>query len=257
METDVSIDGEQHLLTGAYALDALDASEREAFEEHLGGCETCRAEVRELLATAALLGLAAAEPPPSGLKERVLAEVDRTRQDPPVVTAAESGALPDNVVALTPRRAGRIFQLAAAVITVIAVGLGVWGIQAHQRSGRLNDKIAAINNVLAAPDAQVVHGALQGGVSGQATIVVSRHLGRTAFVGEGLSRLPSNRTYELWYINADGSARPAGLLDVGSRGKATQLLSGPVEQASTVGVTVEPSGGSKQPTSNPVLAVNL
>ena len=39
---------EMHLLTGAYAADALEAGERDAFEVHLGTCDACRQEVAEL-----------------------------------------------------------------------------------------------------------------------------------------------------------------------------------------------------------------
>jgi anti-sigma factor RsiW len=41
-----------HGLTAAYALDALDPEERDAFEEHLAGCERCRVEVAELAGAA-------------------------------------------------------------------------------------------------------------------------------------------------------------------------------------------------------------
>ena len=41
-----------HHLSGAYAADALDAAEREAFEGHLATCADCRAEVAELSAAA-------------------------------------------------------------------------------------------------------------------------------------------------------------------------------------------------------------
>jgi anti-sigma-K factor RskA len=266
MEQVVNSGGELHLLTGAYALDALDAEERQAFEEHLRGCATCRAEVRELLATAGLLGVAAAEQPPATLKERVMAEVDRTRQDPPLVITspppsakpAEPAAVPTNVVALPRWNAARIFQLAAALVTVIAVGLGVWGIQARQHANNDKGQIAALNDVLAAPDAQVLSPAVQGtAFAGHANVVVSKSLGMVAFVGADLKQPPSDRTYELWFMTADGSARPAGLIKVGSDGKVTQLLNGSLGDAAQVGITIEPSGGSKQPTTQPVLAITV
>ena len=74
---------EMHLLTGAYAADALDAGERDAFEVHLETCDACRQEVAELTATTARLGSAEAVPPPPGLRARVLDEIARTRQLPP------------------------------------------------------------------------------------------------------------------------------------------------------------------------------
>ena len=109
MATDLSSGGELHLLTGAYALDALDPAERAAFEEHLATCESCQAEVKELRATAGLLGAAAAETPPPSLKERVMAEVDRTRQDPPLVVASSPpvAADPEAARSLRCRGVGR------------------------------------------------------------------------------------------------------------------------------------------------------
>ena len=37
-----------HDLTAAYALDALEPAEAEAYEAHLGQCEECRAQLAEL-----------------------------------------------------------------------------------------------------------------------------------------------------------------------------------------------------------------
>ena len=84
----MSADIDVHRAAGAYALDALPADERAAFEAHLDRCADCRAEVRELQATAARLGSTQAVAPPPQLRERVLAEVARTRQDAPVVDLA-------------------------------------------------------------------------------------------------------------------------------------------------------------------------
>ena len=109
---------EMHLLTGAYAADALDAVERDAFEAHLRTCETCRQEVAELTATTARLGSAEAVPPPPALRARVLDEIARTRQLPPR----------GDVVDLDARRARWYRQpaaAAAAVLLVVAVGLGL------------------------------------------------------------------------------------------------------------------------------------
>ena len=50
-----------HTLTGAYAADALDPVERDAFERHLQECADCRQEVAELRATTARLAGASYE----------------------------------------------------------------------------------------------------------------------------------------------------------------------------------------------------
>ena len=75
---------DEHTLAGAYAMDAISAADRERFERHLAGCEECAQEIASLRETTAVLGTAAAEPLPAGLKERVLAAAAVTRQQPPV-----------------------------------------------------------------------------------------------------------------------------------------------------------------------------
>lgn len=101
-----------HELTAAYALDALDSSERDAFEAHLRDCERCRAELGELAETAGMLAYAPEGPvPPESLRDRIL------------VAAREEG--PSNVVALKPRRT-RLYAgaaLAAVAIAALAIGL--------------------------------------------------------------------------------------------------------------------------------------
>jgi hypothetical protein len=66
-----------HTLSGAYAVHALPYAEWVLFEEHLLACHGCGEEVRRLRETAARLAEAVAEPPPAGLRERLLAAAHR------------------------------------------------------------------------------------------------------------------------------------------------------------------------------------
>jgi anti-sigma-K factor RskA len=103
-----------HELTPAYALDALDADETRAYEEHLSRCERCRSELATLRESAAALAWAVeAPPPPEGLRARILD-----------AAAAERA----NVVPLPVRRPWifRATAAAAAVAACAAIGLGVW-----------------------------------------------------------------------------------------------------------------------------------
>jgi anti-sigma-K factor RskA len=65
----------------------------------------------------------------------------------------------------------------------------------------------------------------------------------------GLSAAPRGKTYEAWVIPMDSSPRPAGLFHGGRN--TTLLLRGRVPKNAVVAVTVEPAGGSKQPTTKP------
>jgi anti-sigma-K factor RskA len=259
LSSDLNADDERHLLSGAYVLDALGTEERLAYEQHLAGCHSCQAEVAELRGAASQLGVAVAEQPPSSLRARVLAEVDRTPQEQPVAAPAPPAPVgpPAPVADLDERRArrtARIFQAAAAVLAVLALAVTAWGVSAHRDASDARQQAAAVQAVVAAPDAEVIHGGGQGGVS--ANLVVSPSLGQSAFVADGLAAPPSGKAYQLWYIDSSGAARSAGLVEA-SDGKSTQLLRGTIDGATTVGMTLEPSGGSPQPTTKPILAIPL
>ncbi|NEA43456.1 zf-HC2 domain-containing protein, partial [Streptomyces sp. SID11385] len=79
----MSTTADSHLLTGAYALHALEPAEQAAFERHMAHCEACAQEVREFTETATKLGLAAAVNPPPGFKDAVMARIADVRQEPP------------------------------------------------------------------------------------------------------------------------------------------------------------------------------
>ena len=82
----------EHTLAGAYAMDALSAPDRAAFERHLTGCEDCAQEIASLREATARLAKATAVTPPPGFKERVLAAAAITRQEAPAESAAGAPA---------------------------------------------------------------------------------------------------------------------------------------------------------------------
>ena len=206
-----------HDLTAAYALDALDPDERQAFEEHLAGCERCREEVAELSAAAAALAHGA-EPvaPPPLLRERIL---DAARAERP------------NVVPLRPRRASPVAAV-AAVAACAAIGLGVWNVSLHDQLGSARSE--AIRSVP---------------VSGHSGSVIVSSGGAGAIVLSSLAAAPAGKTYEAWVI-AGKAVEPAGIFE-GGRGTTYVKLSRRVPKKARVAVTVEPAGGSPRPTSAP------
>ena len=118
-----------HELTPAYALDALDADEARAYEEHLSRCERCRSELSTLRESAAALAWAVeSPPPPDGLRARILD-----------AAAAERA----NVVPLPVRKPWvfRATAAAAAVAACAAIGLGVW---ASSRNGTHAQALSAV-----------------------------------------------------------------------------------------------------------------
>ncbi|PYC87649.1 anti-sigma factor [Streptomyces tateyamensis] len=244
-----------HLLTGAYATDALDEPERGRFERHLAGCESCAEEVAEFAETLSRLGAAEAVAVPPELKRRVLAELVTVRQLAPEAHEDADSPVPTDRV---PRRRGRAARqwpkLALAACLALAAGLGGLAVQQHDqaqqaraRAARLEAQQAGFSALLTAPDARTATGTVRGGAVG--TVVWSSARGQAGFLASGLPALGADRTYQLWFNDA-GTMRPAGLLP-GSGGSL--LLQGPLDGAVGVGMTVEPAGGSAHPTSAPIM----
>lgn len=246
-----------HVLTGAYAGGALPANERDEFEVHLKTCGQCEQEARELVETSALLGVAAAAPPPPDMFVRVMAEVAVTRQLPPLLSQqVQPASVESNVVEVPAARWGartrRWSLTAAACLAVFTIGLGAYATQLQRDNNNLREASSQIAALQTAPDARSITSS-KAGVT--ATVTVSRKANQVMFLSSGLTDLASDRTYQLWLIGKDGP-RSAGTFNPSQGKHGAKLIVGPGD-AETLAVTEEPSGGSAQPTMKPILMVGL
>ncbi|WTX01044.1 anti-sigma factor (plasmid) [Streptomycetaceae bacterium NBC_01309] len=238
-----------HHNTGAYAVHALPADEHAAFERHLTHCETCARETAELVATAARLGLAVQAVPPPELKERVMRAITTVRQEPAARPAVRRSTWP----------AQRLANLAVAACAAASAVLGGVAWWEHERAedarGQARDarQQADIAEVLTAPDARAVTAPLADGAT--ATVVVSAHRDRAVLLAAGMPPPAPGTVYQLWF-DRNGQMVPAGFLPATTASAASTstavLLDGPVDRVNAVGVTVEPAGGSPQPTTTPL-----
>jgi anti-sigma-K factor RskA len=221
-----------HHLTGAYALDAVDDIERARFEQHLAECEDCRLEVASLREAAGLLSETTAVTPPPALRESVLAGISQVRPLPPIVHR-------------TPVVQRRWFPLlvAAAVVAILGVGAALWQPWAPSQDSSLT----AAEQVLEASDARSV--AVDLGDAGSATVTRSESLGKAVITTDDMAPAPSGKVFELW-LQVDGEMVPAGLMPPGE--DTQMVLEGDATTATAVGITVEPEGGSPEPTSDPI-----
>jgi anti-sigma-K factor RskA len=278
------------LNSAAYVLSALSGEEKKEFERHLAESESTRNEVTELSETAALLGLSVTPVTPSpALKTNLMAMLASTPQlprqteseqpadasaPPRAVTAVAAVApvaeVPDaEVPVVAPaapvengaeRRAkARWFNRPALAISSVAAAIALivgGGVVTNQLSDatyqrQQADQLAQINS---ADDMQ--QAAAEVATGGTATLVWSAELGKSAVIVDGLEDLPNDKTYELWYIAADGTITAAGLMDVAESDNTWRVLDGEMEAGDTVGVTIEPKGGSEQPTTDPIVAIS-
>jgi len=230
-----------HALVGAYAVDAVDDVERAAFERHLAECQDCRRELASLQEAAAML--AAVEPvePPERLRGQVLAGIGAVRPLPPAAAEPRHDPL--------PRRRFRPATLVAAAAAVLALGAGavVWQ-QVTDDTSQAPPTVTEADRILDARDAEEYTQSHDGV---EVTVVRSRSLGKAVLVTEDLPAPPDGKVYELWLSHEDEGMVPAGLIEGGAQ---RVVLDGDAGAAIGAGITVEPEGGSDEPTSAPMMS---
>ncbi|MFD4871607.1 anti-sigma factor [Streptomyces sp. NPDC058412] len=94
---------------------------------------------------------------------------------------------------------------------------------------------------MTAPDARTVHGRTTSGAD-----TTSAQHNQAVFTSSGLPVPPTGKTYQLWFDD-HGTKRPAGLV----HHDGALLMHGNPYYAHSAGLTLEPTGGSPQPTTTP------
>ncbi|MFI5686409.1 anti-sigma factor domain-containing protein [Streptomyces sp. NPDC051636] len=253
-----------HSLAAPYALDALEPAERVRFEKHLKNCDRCTAEVRELSEDAVRLAWSAAAPPPAAMRDRVLAAVRVTPQEPAAPVRERTPQLPPHVWGTqpppartrTPRTRSRPLFVPFATATAAAalVVAGLFAVQAGRTQDTLDAERAQareIAHVLAASDARATSGKdAQGRSIG---VIASASEGQAVVTLGGYGTPPSGRVRQLWLMRPGAQPRSLGLFD----GDTPLVASGLTKSATSLAVTVEPGGGSAQPTTQPIAQLAL
>ena len=237
-----------HALSGAYVVDALDDNEREAFERHLPGCRDCQAEVASLREATSVMADAVALTPPESLRSSILADIAQVRPLPPETEPTTPTA---DVVPMHRGRK-RFARALAAAAAIVVVGGGtavVW----QNLDDTSQTQLSAADQVLAASDAK--HYSIDFNDGSTATVVRSANEGKAVLLTQEMAAPPSGKAYELWLRDETGTMKPAGMMT--SAGDHKVLLKGDAENATGVGITVEPKEGSQTPTSKPIAMFEL
>ncbi len=235
---------ENHILDllPAYVLSALTDEETLQVASHVETCPSCRAELAELQQVADDLPLAVrrSAPPP-----RVKASLMQA------IHAQSAG------VVLAARPAGKRHMLdslrsslplvAIAVFAVLVVGnIFLWR-QLQQVNNRLATtfQVVALANTSTSPAA---HGELVMNGTGQyGTLVVDK-----------LAALGSSRQYQVWLIKGE-ERTSGGVFSVNPDGYASLeiLAPAPLVSYDSIGISIEPFGGSPSPTGAKVLGAPI
>jgi anti-sigma-K factor RskA len=228
-------------LKEAYALGALSEEERQEVEDYLMTHPELRAEVDDLRSIANLIALSPQEYEPSPKLRRDL--MNRISSSPDATPAADP----------SPHQNGlwRVFGpgglAAAAVLAFVAIGMFAWNATLQEENQALQGELQGQQTY-----------ALEGTGAAQEVRGEVVRLGdeRAVLVAEDLPSPSEGETYETWILRED-VPEPAGLFEPDDAGVAAAPIEGSIEGADAVAVTVEPSGGSSSPTSDPLITANV
>jgi len=240
-----------------YALGVLDADEQHEFELHLQTCARCQAEVknhREAVGMMAQVVKPMRPRDPEALRARILEQARAVR---PIASAP------------TTRRRFYAAPIAAAACVVLAGVLGVLYQREHSRTVAMQELLATTRGQLAArdsalaafigPEVHVVSLTAGGAVAKPAMRVFWNHT-RNVFVvtAQSLPAPPAGKTYQLWAITKGKAPASMGTFAPAANGQATTILpvSAEIAQSGFIddcALTLEPAGGSTQPTETPRL----
>ena len=229
-------------LKDAFVLGALPEEERREFEEYLASHPERQAEIDELGAVAGLLALSPQEQePPPELRRSIMAVVEAEAERP----RARSG-----LARMREFLGVRTLALGAAALLVI--GLFSWNMILQ---AQIQDLQSQARSPKAPQDGRLV--ALESsGAARQAkaeVMILDNH--RAVLMAEDMPPVPEEKTFQIWVIEND-VPRPGGLFEAREEWVVTSVEI-PLDGADIIAVTVEPEGGSPQPTTDPMLTAKL
>jgi len=205
-------------LAALRAIDALEPDEAAIIDRHLAECEQCRSEYARSRAAGAALAFSTATPPPPELRDRVLSRAVRIT------------------------RVRRWYQQtswrAAAAAAIVVIAAGTWFATHKQPS---EQRWVAHCTAAAASDCGDL--VASGGV--------------LRLDARGLAALPAGKVYQAWVIPPKQKPIPEPTFSVDSSGAGSVGIAAAPTKGDIVAVTLEPAGGSKQPTSKPVLVATI
>jgi anti-sigma-K factor RskA len=247
-------------LKDAYVLNALPEEERRSFEEFLAAHPERQAEIDELGAVAGLLAFSPEEQEPTPeLRERIMEAVEAEAEPRRERQGSVFGGLVDFVDYIGAR--GVAFGAAALLL----IGLLSWNLllqdQVEDLQGQVQNSQSQVDDLQAqvreaqAQQTQTIQLSGTWANQGADAEVASISEDTIVLVADDLPSVPEGQTCQIWVIKGD-VPEPSGLFQPGGTETAAPITT-PIKKGDTIAVTVEPAGGSEQPTTDPVLSAEL
>lgn len=254
-----------------YAVGALDDTEIDRIEveiarETVAEQRRYRHEVSRTREALAQMTVQVATPPPPRIREQIMANLSSGPLERPdgrgtspdfdrSTDGVDTGTPPNNVIDLAARRRRislAVGSVAAALMLVIG-GVLVGRVTAPDRGAPVANQLEQdTSKVLSAPDMQLRQDAVGGG---NVTVAASREANTAVVFADGLPPTPTGQTYQMWLLGDAHDPTSVGLMqgDPGRQVIALDDLTG----SNRLGITIEPEGGSPQPTGEVITAVQF
>ncbi len=274
-----------------YALGTLSKEERDQVDHFVATRPSARTELDEMIASAAELAYLAKPVP--GTEADKAAFMERIRNDSKARQSETAVIQTESFLEKLQRRLLPRPMPAFAALSLILVVLFIWSLSMRAQLGDLNDQIAELESDLTTLDNErlalqstandlvaenialmeqiqnqqqilvalgrsdtvtVAVDGTESDPSGGGFLVVNTNEGVGFLSVTGLSPIAANQNFQLWLIQGDNPIS-AGVFTLEEPGQSTYSFT--IDAASlnfdAVGVSIEPAGGSPQPTGDIVL----
>ena len=231
-------------LKDAYVLGALPEQERRELEEYLAAHPERQAEIDELGNVASLLALSPPEQePPPELRRSIMDVVEAEAQRPPARTRSWLAGV---------RELLSVRNLALGAAALLVIGLFSWNMLLQGQVQDLQGQVASLQD---SQESRMVALAGTGAAQRAQAEVILLKDHKAVLMAEDMPRVPENKTYQIWVIEGDVT-QPSGLFEPDGETVAA-VVEKPLDEDDVIAITIEPDGGSQQPTTDPMLTAKL
>lgn len=242
-----------------YVLGGLGADKEVEIAHHISTCAHCQQALEQARKTADVLALVTAPPRSStAWRRRIRSAIDPTPKTTRRRDSRQTMRLP-GTLDLSPG------ALLLVMILLIAVG-AIWGtIQFRNRmSGtptagelkqQLEDRDTLVSLVVDQSVAEYAIAATSKDVAAVARFYADPKSRQGGLVAWNLPGLPAGQTYQVWLVDAVGAYTSGGTFQVGQDSAGSILVRSrlPLGSYRSLEVTIEPAGGSRNPSGPRVL----
>ncbi|MDQ3863003.1 MAG: anti-sigma factor [Actinomycetota bacterium] len=234
-------------LKDAYVLGALPEEERRSFEDYLAAHPERQAEIDELGAVAGLLAFSPQEQePPPELRSRVMEVIEAETEPRRERRRFMSARIRDYLGAR---------NLALGAVALLVIGLLSWNVLLEEQVQDLQGQVEHAQDQRQAQQSRTIQLKGSWAEHGADAEVASIGKNQVILVAENLPSVPEDRTCQIWVIKGE-VPKPSGLFRPAGNMTAAPVTN-PITHADVIAVTIEPAGGSKKPTTDPVLSAKL